>query len=179
MRMKIFLQLGMNCLKGYLSVRGLNTTGRKIKLVALASAAFEMELPIIASLEEQQKKLKLDDENRLQKFKICDPPSIEPSKIIDYILEWPHIDTGVVFAYILKLKDCNLEHSLLLLVDTKKPTHILTVALLAAFLYANLLVVEIKSFYIIKFSLLLKFQITNVVDIGTKRIIRDTSKPQL
>ena len=61
----------------------------------------------------------------------------------------------------------------------KKPTHILTVALLAAFLFANLLVVEIKSFYIIKFSLLLKFQITNVVDIGTKRIIRDTSKPQL
>ena len=157
----------------------MNATGRKIKLVALAFAAFEMELPIIVSLEEQQKKLKLDDENRLQKFKICDPPSIEPSKIIDDILEWPHIDTGVVFAYILKLKDCNLEHSLLLLVDTKKPTHVLTVALLAAFLFANLLVVEIKSFYIIKFSLLLKFQITNVVDIGTKRIIRDTSKPQL
>ena len=68
-------------------MRGLNTTGRKIKLVALAFAAFEMELPIIVSLEEQQKKLKLDDENRLQKFKICDPPSIEPSKTIDDILE--------------------------------------------------------------------------------------------
>ena len=51
MRMKIFLQLGMTCLKGYLSVRGLNTTGRKIKLVALASAAFEMELPITEKVE--------------------------------------------------------------------------------------------------------------------------------
>ena len=101
-----FLQLGMNCLQDYLSARGLNTTGRKIELVARAFAAFEMKLPI---KEEQQKKLKLDYENRLQKFKICDPLSIEPSKRIDDILQWPHIDTGVIFAYILKVKDCDLE----------------------------------------------------------------------
>ena len=102
-----FLQLGMNCLQDYLSARGLNTTGRKIELVARAFAAFEMKLPI---KEEQQKKLKLDYENRLQKFKICDPLSIEPSKRIDDILQWPHIDTGVIFAYILKVKDCDLEY---------------------------------------------------------------------
>ena len=101
-----FLQLGMNCLQDYLSARGLNTTGRKIELVARAFAAFEMKLPIIASSEKQQKKLKHDYENRLQKFKICDPLSIEPSKRIDDILQWPHIDTGVIFAYILKVKDC-------------------------------------------------------------------------
>ena len=35
----------------------------KIELVARAFAAFEMKLPIIASSEEQQKKLKLDYEN--------------------------------------------------------------------------------------------------------------------
>ena len=54
---KDFLQLGMNCLQDYLSVRGLNTTRRKTELVARAIAAFEMKLPIIASSEEQQKKL--------------------------------------------------------------------------------------------------------------------------
>ena len=101
-----FLQLGMNCLQDYLSARGLNTTGRKIELVARAFAAFEMKLP---TEEELQKKLKLDYENRLQKFKICDPLSIEPSKRIDDILQWPHMDTGVIFAYILKVKDCDLE----------------------------------------------------------------------
>ena len=69
-----------------------------------------MKLPIIASSEEQQKKLKLDYENRLQKFKICDPLSIEPSKRIDDILQWPHIDTGAIFAYILKVEDCDLEY---------------------------------------------------------------------
>ena len=104
------LQLGRNCLQDYLSARGLNTTGRKIELVARAFAAFEMKLPIIASSEEQQKKLKLDYENRLQKFKICDPLSIEPSKRIDDILLWLHIDTGVTFAYILKVKNYDLEY---------------------------------------------------------------------
>ena len=49
-----FLQLGMNCLQDYLSARGLNTTGRKIELVARAFAAFEMKLPIIASSEKKQ-----------------------------------------------------------------------------------------------------------------------------
>ena len=105
-----FLQLGMNCLQDYLSARGLNTTGEKIELVARASAAFEMNFPIIASSEEQQKKLKLDYENRLQKFKICDPLSIEPPKRIHDLLQWPHIDTRVIFAYILKVKDCDLEY---------------------------------------------------------------------
>ena len=99
----------MNCLQDYLSARGLKTTGRKIELVARAFAAFEMKLPIIASSEKQQKKLKHDYENRLQKFTICDPLSIEPSKRIDDILQWPHMDTGVIFAYILKVKDCDLE----------------------------------------------------------------------
>ena len=50
-----FLELGMNCLQDYLSGRGLNTTGRKIELVAQAFAAFEMKLPIIASSENNRK----------------------------------------------------------------------------------------------------------------------------
>ena len=63
-------------------------------------------------------------------------------------------------------------------VDTKikKPPHTLIMTLLTPFLFIILLVVETKSFYILKFSLLLQFQIKNVVDIGTKRTIRDTYK---
>ena len=65
-----------------------------------------------------------------------------------------------------------------MLVDTKikKPTQNLIVALLTPFLYEILLVVETKSFYILKFSLLLQFQTKNVVNIGTKRTIGDTYK---
>ena len=69
-----------------------------------------MKLPIIASSEKTQKKLKLDYENRLQKFRICDQLSIEPSKRIDDTLQWPHVDKGVIFVYILKVKGCDLEY---------------------------------------------------------------------
>ena len=37
-------------------MKGLNTTGRKIELVAQALANFEMKLPIIASSSEEQQK---------------------------------------------------------------------------------------------------------------------------
>ena len=44
-------------LQDYLSaMKGLNTTGRKIELVARALANFEMKLPIIASSSEEQQK---------------------------------------------------------------------------------------------------------------------------
>ena len=69
-----------------------------------------MKLLIIASSEEKQKKLRLGYENRLQKCKICNPLSIEPSKRIDDILQWSHIDNGVILAYILKVKGCDLEY---------------------------------------------------------------------
>ena len=95
-----FLQLGKNCLQDYLSARGLNKTGRNNELFARAFAAFEMKLPIIASSEEQQKKLKLDYENRLQKFKICDPLSSEPFKRTDDILQWPHRHWSYFCLYI-------------------------------------------------------------------------------
>ena len=90
----------MNCLQDYLSARGLKTTGRKIELVARAFAASEMKLPIIASLEQQQKKLKLGYENRLRRFKICDPLSIEPFKRMDDILQWPHRHWSYFCLYI-------------------------------------------------------------------------------
>ena len=132
-------------------------TRSKIEVVARAFVAFEMKLPIIASSEKTQKKLKLDYENRLQKFKICDQLSIEPSKRIDDTLQWPHVDKGVIFVYILKVKGCDLST----FVDTKikKSTHILIVCWLKPFLLTILLVVEIQSFYILKLSLLLKFEI--------------------
>ena len=47
----------MNSLLDFLAARGLNTTGRKIELVAQAFAAVDMNLPILASSEEKQNKL--------------------------------------------------------------------------------------------------------------------------
>ena len=49
-----FLDLLINDLTNYLSVCGLNTSGRKVELVARAFAAFEVTVNIIASSEEQK-----------------------------------------------------------------------------------------------------------------------------
>ena len=44
-------------LTDYLSVRGLNSTGHKVELVAWAFAAKEMKIEIVHSTQEQQKQL--------------------------------------------------------------------------------------------------------------------------
>ena len=49
-----FLDLPIKDLTNCLSVRGLNTSSRKVELVARAFAAFELTMNIIASSEEQK-----------------------------------------------------------------------------------------------------------------------------
>ena len=55
-----FLDLQIKDLTNYLSVRGLNTSGRKVEIVARAFAAFELKMNIIGSSEEQKLKLESD-----------------------------------------------------------------------------------------------------------------------
>ena len=62
-----FLDLSIKDLKNYLSVHGLNTSGRKVELVAMAVAAFELKMNIIASSEEMLSEYVLLDPNQLQK----------------------------------------------------------------------------------------------------------------
>ena len=47
------LELSVKQLTDYLSVRGLNTSGRKVELIARAFAAMELKLDIIQSSESQ------------------------------------------------------------------------------------------------------------------------------
>ena len=48
-----FSELSVKQLTDYLSVRGLNTSGRKVELIARAFAAMELKLDIIQSSESQ------------------------------------------------------------------------------------------------------------------------------
>ena len=59
-----------------LSVRGLNTSGKKSR-VARAFAAFELKMNMIASSEEQKLKLESDYKEMLSKHGLVDPMSIE------------------------------------------------------------------------------------------------------
>ena len=49
-----FLDLSIKDSTNYLSVRGLNTSGKKVLLVARAFCAFELKMNIVASCEEIQ-----------------------------------------------------------------------------------------------------------------------------
>ena len=65
-----------------------------------------------------------------------------------------------------------------MLADTKIKNHTcgLIVALLTPFLLTILLVVEVIYFYILKFSLLLQFQIKKYCEYWYKQNLRDTYK---
>ena len=54
-------------LTNYLSVRDLNTSGRKVELVARAFAAFGLKTNIIASSEDQKLKLESDYQEMFSK----------------------------------------------------------------------------------------------------------------
>eukprot|EP00795_Rhopilema_esculentum_P013367 gene13367-4222_t len=69
-----------------------------------------MKLPILASSAEQQAKLKIDYENRLTRFNICDLESVGVAERSDDVLKWPKIDVGTIFSYILKVRDFDYDY---------------------------------------------------------------------
>ena len=82
---KKFLELSVKQLVDYLSVRGLNTSGKIVELVAQAFAVFELKIDIIASSEEQKAKLENDYEEILAIHDLADLLLIEDHKKIDDI----------------------------------------------------------------------------------------------
>ena len=100
-----FLDLWIKDLTNYLSVRGLNTSGRKVELVARAFAAFELKMNIIASSEEQKLKLESDYQEMLSKHDLGDTMSIEINKRIDDMTRWAFICLENIFAYALEKKN--------------------------------------------------------------------------
>ena len=60
MKYEDFLDFLTKGLTNYLSVCGLNTSSRKVELVAKAFAVFELKMNIIASSDEQKLKLESD-----------------------------------------------------------------------------------------------------------------------
>ena len=81
-----FLNLGVKELTHYLAVRGLkNLWEKKVELVARAFAAFELKLEIVASSEDQLKRLKYEYEKLLKRLEIPDPNGIKIEKRLDYL----------------------------------------------------------------------------------------------
>ena len=75
-----FLELSVKQLVDYLSVRGLNTSGEKVELIARAFAAFELKMDIIASSEEQKAKLESHYQEMLSIHDLVDSLLTETTK---------------------------------------------------------------------------------------------------
>ena len=103
---KDFFKLTINPLKRYLAVRGLNQSGNHAELVARAFVAMEMKAPIISTAEEQKLLLEKDYLDKVAHLGIDDPASFSTHAIND-LTKWPNLDTGHIFAYILRNRDLN------------------------------------------------------------------------
>ena len=90
----------------YLSLRGLNTSGRKVELVARAFVAFQLIMNIIGFSEEQKLKLERYYQEILSKHSLVDPMLIEKNKRINDMTRWPVTSLGNISDYILGGKMC-------------------------------------------------------------------------
>ena len=91
-----------------MSVRGLNTSGKKVELVAQAFAVFQSKMDIIAFSEEQKAKVESDCQKMRTIHDHADLLLIEDHKKIDDIKKWPSLSLENIFAYILQTKMCNM-----------------------------------------------------------------------
>lgn len=100
-----FLGWTTTSLKDYLAIRGLKQGGNKPELVARAFAAYEYKIPLKFNQEEIYKALKDEYSRRLRVNKIdTDPNNIKESDWLNNVREWPEIDEGKTFSYILRVK---------------------------------------------------------------------------
>ena len=90
----------------YLSLRGLNTSSRKVELVARAFVAFQLIMNIIGFSEEQKLKLERYYQEILSKHSLVDPMLMEKNKRINDMTRWPVTSLGNISDYILGGKMC-------------------------------------------------------------------------
>ena len=89
-----------------MSLRGLNTSGRKVELVARAFVAFQLIMNIIGFSEEQKLKLERYYQEILSKHSLVDPMLMEKNKRINDMTRWPVTSLGNISDYILGGKMC-------------------------------------------------------------------------
>ncbi|XP_065665514.1 uncharacterized protein LOC136086941 [Hydra vulgaris] len=105
-----FLNLSVKQLSSFLTVRGLSTTGRKVELVARAFSAMELNIDVIETAEEQEKKLEQSYTDKLKALDLIDPNSAPMENRKDLVSEWPSIKMGNIFSYIPNKKYFDLEY---------------------------------------------------------------------
>lgn len=106
-----FLSWTVTSLKDFLALRGLEQSGTKAELVARAFGAYELNTPKKYSQEEIYTNIKQEYSRRLSRNGIkTDPKSLPNDSWTDNIQEWPEIDDGKLFSYILRVKAVDADY---------------------------------------------------------------------
>ncbi|XP_028394516.1 uncharacterized protein LOC114518716 [Dendronephthya gigantea] len=106
-----FLSWTLSTLKDFLGIRGLKQTGAKSELVARAFGAYELNAPKKFTQEQISASIKKEYEKRLQYHKIkTDPNSLPDNAWKDSVEDWPQLDDGKLFSYILKVKAVDVDY---------------------------------------------------------------------
>ncbi|CAH3022078.1 unnamed protein product, partial [Porites evermanni] len=106
-----FLGWTVSSLTDFLLLRGLKQTGRKPELVARAFGAYELKAPVKFSQEQIYKQIKEEYSRRLTSNGIkTDPNTIPHDAWIDDVKQWPEVDDGKLFSYILRTKAVDVEY---------------------------------------------------------------------
>ena len=106
-----FLDMNIKDLQDYLAVRGLNTSARKIELIARAFAAFELKIEIKSTSEDQRKSLATKYLQNIKDLSLSDQKTIEENKQLDNITKWPMITMGNIVSYVPQHKDFNTDYT--------------------------------------------------------------------
>ena len=96
-----FLEMTKSELEDFLAPRNLSCSGSKRELVTRAFTAWELKIPIRISDEELQAKLRDEYNNRLKKHNLKDPKVYQESDWKKDVSQWPLVDLGKIFEYIL------------------------------------------------------------------------------
>ena len=105
-----FLNWTLTPLKDFLALQGLKQTGKKAELVASAFGAYGLKAPKKFSQEDIDKKLK-EYQQRLKKHRInTNPNSIQKEDWKENVHEWPNLDDGMLFSYILRVKAVDVDY---------------------------------------------------------------------
>ena len=106
-----FLNWTASSLKDFLAIRGLKQSGKKAELVARAFGAYELNAPKKFSQKEIYEKIKEEYSKRLTTNDIKSDPSGLPEQAwADNVHEWPKVDDGKLFSYILRVKAVDIDY---------------------------------------------------------------------
>ena len=106
-----FLHWTVTSLKSFLALRGLKQTGVKAELIARAFGACELNVPKKFTQEQIYEKIREEYVKRLESNAIkTDPKELPDDAWADDVQQWPKIDDGKLFSYILRVKAVDVDY---------------------------------------------------------------------